>query len=1179
MPRSLFPSVPPSARRWFFVGALLALFVGALSAASDDRRSYAIPAQPAARALKLFSEQSGRPLIADGSLLRGVLTNAVSGQLTPQEAIERLLAGTNLTASVDPQSGGFAIKKVSDPKENRAVPMPASVAAREQSTSGDSQETIQLSPFEVRADLDKGFVATSSLAGGRLAGRLQDTPAAYSVLTGEFLEALNLTDVESATQWTTGATIQDDDGRNFIYGSSNTPRIGIRGVSANGAQRNFFGTAGNYDNYNTARLDFARGPNAILFGTGSFGGTTNIVTKEAILDKHSQHLRITQSSWRSHRATLDMNFPVAEKAAVRVNLLRQKKGGWRDNERDDRHGAHFTGTWEATPALKFRGEVEWANLEKTVPMTSSQDYFAGWDGVTVFSSLLNNVPSNANQLGIARQGNLTAPQPTVIPSIDGNKIYNMGGTAITVGANSTAEVPAAGQLVVGPSANLATGPIMNGINVPAGWFDRALAGSKFRLPERGFSTALDVPGFVQSYRVMSGFANYQWRDKFFAELAGSFSRNGADREYITVRQLQRIQIDINRNLPDGTPNPNFLEPFSEAPRTRFNGITENSEGRFAAAYVFSPNRLGSFRVNAMAGQRWTDFQTRPWVYTLLRNPDSRGWANSSNVKYRYYWNVNTPGNRPLQDLTGPQTYRVGNTNETYEAAWLLDIEDPTSIRVDHSWLRYYQAAVHGQMFKDRLHLIGAVRRDDYHQRTRSALFSRWDYPEGYDAVTALSRPGAPTDYFNLTYVPKDAAGNPTGPARPAEVRPRDGNGRAYAQYANDRFQSDYSPPDTNQGMTTRTIGGVGHLTHWLSVFTNYAESFNPAGSGVDIKGRPFDFQTAKGYDYGVRFSFWQGRLNASFSRYQSKENNNPVATGGSAGLITGLGIAINEVIDANVIGDQSLGGKNKRGFPNIPQSYNDRRDRESEGYEFEAVANLTSRWRLLANVATPRAYQTNAYSDTRAYLKENDTILRQILEDDGVKIDANNTAYVDPAVPANQRTIDAAAAALAWNNLQVILNSFITGRQRITRLVETTGNLFTDYRFADGWLRGVRIGGGFNYRGREIIGYRGADTIENPANPRLAIDDPNASPTDPVYRKPYTLAVASLGWEGRLGRGMRLSFDLKVENLFNNDPVLYYNTALRPPGGNLSTPARVATPYQFSLVAPRNYTLTASLRF
>jgi hypothetical protein len=43
-----------------------------------------------------------------------------------------------------------------------------------------------------------------------------------------------------------------------------------------------------------------------------------------------------------------------------------------------------------------------------------------------------------------------------------------------------------------------------------------------------------------------------------------------------------------------------------------------------------------------------------------------------------------------------------------------------------------------------------------------------------------------------------------------------------------------------------------------------------------------------------------------------------------------------------------------------------------------------------------------------------------------VRIDANSTAFVDPAVPINQRTPDAAAAAQAWNDLRVILDSFLT---------------------------------------------------------------------------------------------------------------------------------------------------------
>ncbi|MGH7960106.1 MAG: hypothetical protein ACREH8_24260, partial [Opitutaceae bacterium] len=44
-------------------------------------------------------------------------------------------------------------------------------------------EAIVLSPFEVTTDRDTGFAAASSLAGGRLAGELRDTPVAYSVMT------------------------------------------------------------------------------------------------------------------------------------------------------------------------------------------------------------------------------------------------------------------------------------------------------------------------------------------------------------------------------------------------------------------------------------------------------------------------------------------------------------------------------------------------------------------------------------------------------------------------------------------------------------------------------------------------------------------------------------------------------------------------------------------------------------------------------------------------------------------------------------------------------------------------------------------------------------------------------------------------------------------------------------
>ena len=40
-------------------------------------------------------------------------------------------------------------------------------------------EAVVLSPFVISTGRDSGFVAASSLAGGRLAGDLKDTPVAY----------------------------------------------------------------------------------------------------------------------------------------------------------------------------------------------------------------------------------------------------------------------------------------------------------------------------------------------------------------------------------------------------------------------------------------------------------------------------------------------------------------------------------------------------------------------------------------------------------------------------------------------------------------------------------------------------------------------------------------------------------------------------------------------------------------------------------------------------------------------------------------------------------------------------------------------------------------------------------------------------------------------------------------
>src|SRR5207237_4537881 len=49
------------------------------------------------------------------------------------------------------------------------------------SSSNPEPEAVILTPFEVRADQDRGYLAQSTASGSRLNGNLKDTPAPISV--------------------------------------------------------------------------------------------------------------------------------------------------------------------------------------------------------------------------------------------------------------------------------------------------------------------------------------------------------------------------------------------------------------------------------------------------------------------------------------------------------------------------------------------------------------------------------------------------------------------------------------------------------------------------------------------------------------------------------------------------------------------------------------------------------------------------------------------------------------------------------------------------------------------------------------------------------------------------------------------------------------------------------------
>ncbi|MEJ1974102.1 MAG: hypothetical protein WDM96_17090 [Lacunisphaera sp.] len=86
-------------------------------------------------------------------------------------------------------------------------------------------------------------------------------------------------------------------------------------------------------------------------------------------------------------------------------------------------------------------------------------------------------------------------------------------------------------------------------------------------------------------------------------------------------------------------------------------------------------------------------------------------------------------------------------------------------------------------------------------------------------------------------------------------------------------------------------------------------------------------------------------------------------------------------------------------------------------------------------------------------------------------------------------------------------------------------------------------------------------------------------PFDYVYSQDYYTVTALVGYNFRWHKKYAVSLDFRIDNLLDESDPVYYNTILRPPGGNLASSVRVATPYQFYYLTPRNYTLTVTVKF
>jgi len=244
----------------FAVAPLHAQTAGIDLSASAVR--FDIAAKPLGQALGDWALQTRMQLIVQPALVRDKMAPAVSGALSPRQALDRLLAGSGLAARVD--GTAVIVQESTTPAPGATLP-PVTVNAQEETVTGPV----------------RGYVALRSASATKTDTPIVETPQSISVVTAERMDAIGARTLGTALGYTPGVTSAYSADSRFDW-------ISLRGFT------NY--TPGNYldgmplrnmntwglwrtDNYGLERVEVLRGPASVLFGQGSPGGIINQTSK------------------------------------------------------------------------------------------------------------------------------------------------------------------------------------------------------------------------------------------------------------------------------------------------------------------------------------------------------------------------------------------------------------------------------------------------------------------------------------------------------------------------------------------------------------------------------------------------------------------------------------------------------------------------------------------------------------------------------------------------------------------------------------------------------------------------------------------------------------------------------------------------------------------------------------
>jgi outer membrane receptor for ferric coprogen and ferric-rhodotorulic acid len=163
---------------------------------------------------------------------------------------------------------------------------------------------------------DDSYAPAESAVAGKSPAPLIETPQSISVVTRTQIEDRNLFTIGEAVQTVAGVTVMPFDGTNPDYRA----RGFVLDYAYDGIPSTFSSGVPEFDLVIYERLEVQRGPTGLFRGSGSPGGTINLIRKRG-QESFSASGALSAGSWNNYRGEFDIGGPIDKAGRLRVRAV------------------------------------------------------------------------------------------------------------------------------------------------------------------------------------------------------------------------------------------------------------------------------------------------------------------------------------------------------------------------------------------------------------------------------------------------------------------------------------------------------------------------------------------------------------------------------------------------------------------------------------------------------------------------------------------------------------------------------------------------------------------------------------------------------------------------------------------------------------------------------------------